>query len=321
MTENPPGSHDHGDPDRERDEKAPVDVSVIVFLREYGLTVKETLESLEQQELFDRIEVILADGCPGGAPPALLERFSWLRHLSLPVGNMPALKGQAIRAARADIVAILDPTAAAPPNWINEILEGLGDDDVSAVGGSVVLDGEASAANQAAYLFEYGAFNPPIHSGPTQGDLAGNSVAYRRNVLVENCADILAAEGFNKPFCHDRIRACGGQLVIRSSIKIRHLTGYRFLPFSVKRFQYGRCFGAARLRWSPLMQRMLYCAFAPLIPFLLMARHTAKALRQPANRRMLPRAWPALLGVCAFWGIGEWMGYWFGSGRSCEELY
>lgn len=298
-----------------------MDVSVIVFLRKYSSTVIETLASLERQELFDRIEVILADGCPGGAPPALLEKFSWLRHLSLPVGNMPALKGQAIHAARADLVAILDPTAVAPPNWINEILDGLQDDDVSAVGGSVVLEGKASAANQAAYIFEYGAFNPPIHSGPTQGDLAGNSVAYRRNVLVKGCADILGAEGFNKPFCHARIRASGGQLVVRPSIQIRHLTDYQFLPFSVKRFHYGRCFGATRLRFSPFRLRLLYRIFAPVIPPLLMVRHMANALRQPVNRRMLPRAGLALMGICTFWGVGEWAGYWFGPGRSCEKLY
>ena len=52
-----------------------------------------------------------------------------------------------------------------------------------------------------------------------------------------------------------------------------------------------------------------------------MARHLARAWAHPANRRLLTRAAPALCGVCAFWGVGEWLGYWFGAGRSCGMVY
>ena len=102
---------------------------------------------------------------------------------------------------------------------------------------------------------------------------------------------------------------------------VRHLTEHRFVPFAVRRFHYARCFGAIRRHLSPWPQKLLYCVFAPTVPLLLMLRHSARARRHPANRRLLRGAEPALIGICFFWGVGEWMGYWFGAGRSCEKLY
>ncbi|MEE8526092.1 MAG: glycosyltransferase [Thermoanaerobaculia bacterium] len=308
----------------------PPRLSVVVFLRQVPETISETLSSLARQELFENTEVILADGSPEGAGEALRESFPWVRLLSLtpgktsrrsPSGAMPFLKGEAIRAARAEVVAILDPLDAAEPGWIRELLDGLADESVAAVGGAVILDGPATAANRAAYLFEYGAFNPPIEAGCTDGDLPGNNVAYRRRLLVEDCGDILDREGFNKPFVHQRIRERQGKLVLRAGMRVRHLSRHRFLPFAVRRFHYGRCFGAVRWRRSPFRQRLLYGLGAPAVPAWLMVRHLLRSFRHPVNRRYLLHAAPALLGICLFWGLGEWIGYWFGAGRSCERLY
>ncbi|HEY3254083.1 MAG TPA: hypothetical protein VGJ91_09055, partial [Polyangiaceae bacterium] len=173
----------------------------------------------------------------------------------------------------------------------------------------------------AAYLFEYGAFNAPLAPGPTSGDLPGNNVAYRRSVLLDTCGDILQAEGFNKPFFHERLRALGRELVIRPSMCVKHLTHYRLLPFGMRRFHYGRCFGATRVRRARPARKALFRAFAPIVPSLLVTRHLLRALKHRKNRRLLPHAGLALCGVCAFWGVGEWLGCWFGAGDSCQELF
>jgi len=301
-------------------ERAPL-VSVIVFFREFQPYIHETLHSLERQTLFNEIEVLFPDGSPTGAPAELLERFPWLQRLSIQNGTMPVLKGRAIQAAKGDIIAILDPGAVAPADWIENIILGLKDEKVSAIGGAVIFYGGETAANKGAYLFEYSAFNPPVNAGPTKGDLAGNSVAYRRTALTEGCRDILAKEGFYKPFCHDQLRALGGQLMINSDIIIHHCTDYSFLPFSVRRGHYGRCFGASRLRHSTSKQRLLLRTFAPLVPLLLIYRNIAKTIQRPNNRKMLFQAWIPLIGICVFWGVGEWLGYWLGPGKSCEKYY
>jgi glycosyltransferase involved in cell wall biosynthesis len=298
----------------------PPSVSVVVATRTPPDTMHRALASLAAQRRVAEIEVIVADGSQDGSVGEIARCFPGMRLITLPGGNLPALKGAAIRAARGELLAVLDPSDVADPDWIDEMLAAFADPGVSAVGGTVVLEGPERAGNVAAYLFEYGAFNPPIPAGDTQGDLPGNNVAYRRSVLIEGCADILAAEGFNKPFVHDRIREQGGRLVIRPAMRVGHLTNYPFMAFGVRRFHYGRCFGAVRARRAPAARKLLYRIFAPAVAPILMARHLRRSWGHPPNRRLLPGAALALCGVCAFWGVGEWLGYWFGPGRSCLEL-
>ena len=294
-------------------------MSVVAFARDARETIAEALRSLAGQEGIDRAEVIVADGSSDGTT-AIVAGFPWVRHLRLPPGTMPALKGAAIREARGEIVAILDPTDAAEAGWIRAIVAGLADPSVTAVGGTVVLGGPRTGANAAAYLFEYGAFNPPVAAGATQGDLPGNNCAYRASALLDTCGDLLAG-GFWKPFFHARIRERGGQLHIHPALQVQHLTRHRLLPFGRARFHYGRCFGAMRIARARGPLRVLYVLAAPAVPALLFLRHVARALRHPGNRRLLPRALPALLAVCFFWGVGEMLGTWLGPGRSCARVY
>ena len=296
-------------------------VSVVVFVRDRDTKVFETLRSLELQERFADIEVILADGHPHRKLGEVARDFPWVRYLWLPGQNMPRLKGAAIEVARADIVAILDPWDVAPPDWIGEIMAALEDQGVTVVGGVVELGGAATAANRAAYIVEYGAFNPPQPAGPTAGEMPGNNLALRRAALVEHCGDILESEGFNKPLCQARLRERGATFVIRPAMRVRHLTAHRLVPFAVSRFHYARCFGATRRRLGPWSRKLLYCVFAPVVPFLLIGRHLARARRHPSNRRLLRGSVLALMAVCAVWGTGEWIGCWLGAGRSCDKLY
>jgi hypothetical protein len=294
---------------------------VVVAARSAPETIEQTLQSVAAQRLEGGIELLVADGSEAGELGSLVTRFDNAQHIHVPGANLPTLKGEALRRAQGALIAILDPSAAAAPDWAAQIVRSLADPSVSGVGGAVLLDGPHTGGNVAAYLFEYGAFNPPIAEGFTDGDLPGNNVAYKREALLETCGDILAAEGFNKPFLHERIRARGGRLMIQPAMRVRHLTRYAFLEFSQRRFHYGRYFGAVRLRRAHWVRRALYRGLAPVVPLLLMARHLRLAALHENNRRLLPGAAVALCGVCAFWGVGEWLGYWFGPGRSDQELY
>lgn len=296
-------------------------VSVVVAARKPPGTTQQALASLFGQRKVSQIEVLVVDGSDDGCMAGFVQRFPGTRWIALPGGNLPALKGAAIREARGEFIAVLDPSDVVEPDWVDEMLDAFADPSVWAVGGTVLLSGSECAGNVAAYLFEYGAFNPPIAAGDTSGDLPGNNVAYRRSVLVDICADILASEDFNKPFFHERIRARGGRLMIRPTMRVRHLTHYPFMAFGVRRFHYGRCFGAVRVRRASPAKKVLYRAFAPVVAPILIGRHLLRALRHPGCRRLLPGAALALCGVCAFWGVGEWLGYWFGPGQSCQELY
>jgi len=294
-------------------------VSIVVFYREQA-PLEQCLQSLDSQDGIERAEVILADGSVNGSATAVCDLFPRVHYLPLGPVNMPTGKAAAIRATRGEIIAILDPTDLAEPGWIREIIEGMASEQVTAVGGTVLPGDDESAGNVAAYLFEYGAFAPPCASGPTDGDLPGNNVAYRRSFLVEGAADLLEA-GFFKPFFHKRIRERGGTLHTRSGMRVRHATRHRLGSFGQRCFHHGRCFGAMRRRAATSARRALYLSFAPVVPGLLAWRHVLRAVRHPMTRRLLPRALLALVTICACWGVGEWLGTWFGAGRSCREVY
>lgn len=297
-------------------------VSVVVAARSAPPSFEACLSSLAAQVGAVSTEVLVADGTARGELLSTVTRLLPAAiHVAEPGANLPSLKAAAIRRASGDFIAVLDPSDAADSDWTSHIARAFEDPTVTAVGGTVLLAGPPDAGNVAAYLFEYGAFNQPLAAGDAPGDLPGNNVAYRRSALLETCADILAAEGFNKPFFHARIRETGGRLVLMPAMRVRHLTSYRLGAFGARRFHYGRCFGSVRARRAHPVDALKFRVFAPVVPGLLVLRHLARAAKHPGNRRLLPGAGLALCAVCACWGVGEWLGYWFGAASSCEELY
>ena len=145
-------------------------VSVIVFARAADEALRRSLSSLSQQVGIQEAEILLADGSGDPRMADIAACFPGLNHLRLEPAPMPVLKGAAIRAAAGEMVAILDPGDIAEPGWLSGLRQAL-QEKIVAVGGSVALDPAAGTVDRAAYLFEYGAFAPPLGTGPTAGDL------------------------------------------------------------------------------------------------------------------------------------------------------
>ncbi|MEQ9643556.1 MAG: hypothetical protein RIM84_26290 [Alphaproteobacteria bacterium] len=295
-------------------------VSVVLFARHPDAPVPRVLTALRRQSLIAQAEVLLVDGRE--APPSDLPTdFPQLRRIVAEPSNMPMLKARGIAEARGAFVAILDPWDEPDPRWLETIVAGFRDQGIAGVGGAVVPPAAADATNRAAFLFEYGAFNPPMISGPSDGEMPGNNFAVRRDLLLADCRDILRSEGFNKPFCQARLRDRGRVLAMQPEMRVVHLTCHRLWPFLASRFQYARCFGATRLRFVEPGRRTLLRIFAPLVPALLAWRHLHAAATHSGNRVLLRGARAQLVAICLAWGTGEWLGYWLGAGDSCEQLY
>jgi len=296
-------------------------LSAIVFVRDRIAYLDRTLQALSNLDSTGQIEVIVADGSSSGDGRQVAEQFPHVRYLGIQEATMPAAKAVGIREASSDLIAVLDGGVEVEGSWLGEALAAMEDGSLAAVGGAVVLDSIESAANRALYLFEYGMFNPPLQDGPTEGDLPGNNVVYRRSWLLRDGDTLLDELGFNKPFIHERIRRSRGILALRQSMRVNHLVRYQFMEAATSRYHYGRCFGALRRQRSPWPRKLLLLLGSPLVPLLLLVRHYRRALNHPGNRRLLAGARGALAGICLAWGLGECLGAWFGPGGSCENLY
>ena len=136
-------------------------VSVIIFARAADEALRRSLLSLSQQDGIQEAEVLLADGTGDPRMADLADCCPSLRHLRLDPAPMPVLKGAAMRVAAGEIVAILDPGDIAEPGWLRALRQPF-PEQIAAVGGCVTLDPSAGMTDRAAYLFEYGAFAPPL---------------------------------------------------------------------------------------------------------------------------------------------------------------
>lgn len=291
-------------------------VSVVVAVTTATAPAARIAKALLERDADPDIEVVVVDGTASGIADVGLERCRILRR---PGETLPKLKGAGVHAASGDIVAIVDPWDIPRPGWANAVRSAFENADPAGVGGAVAAPPGLKRADLGGYLFEYAAFAPPIREGPTDGDLPGNNVAYRRARLLEACAHLLESEGFNKPFLHQRLRERGERLVLTPAMVVDHQTTHTVAGLVRGRFHYGRCFGATRMRHASHGRRWLYRAFSPVLPVVLPVRYVARALR-PATRGLLVTGGLQLLLIAGAWGVGEWLGYWFGPGSSCDRF-
>jgi cellulose synthase/poly-beta-1,6-N-acetylglucosamine synthase-like glycosyltransferase len=125
---------------------------LIAAYREHG-TIARKLESLAQQTYpAELIEVIVAcDGSDDGTPEVANEAAARAlsgraRVLALPQrGGKPTALNAAAAAASGEVLVLTDARQPLSPETIQALVEDLGDPTVGAVGGELVLGGDAPA--------------------------------------------------------------------------------------------------------------------------------------------------------------------------------
>ena len=295
-------------------------LSIVLMVRDEKDTPGPVIRALAAQPGIEAAEIILADGRndpPIGHPDTDILQVKFLR---APGKNMPNLKALGAAAATGTHIAFLEPKAVPGSDWLEAVLHAAADMPGASLGGTVLYASPATPADQAAFIFEYGAFAPArINAGHTH-DLPGNNMVLPRQALQDHCADILATEGLNKPFCQQRLAENGHPVQMRADMQVAMTTQHNIRDLLASRFFYARCYGGARILQSPAPQRWLYRLGAPIIPVLLIWRHL-RAMPQ-AEVGKLRFATPfALIALCLSWAAGETAGYWFGKGAACQRLY
>lgn len=309
------------------------EIAVILILRDPADSPDAVLAALADQPEAAGFEVILADGRPDGPPDGPPDRpgdgarqvprsaapagVTWIRAPGL---NMPMLKACGIAASRAATLAFLEPKAVPQPGWAAALRQARAAAPQAAIGGAVRFGGCDTAADQAAFIFEYADFSARhLHAGRTR-DLPGNNMALPRAALLAQCGDILAREGLNKPFCQARLLAAGVALHLAPGMAVSMTTTHRLPGLLLSRMRYARCFGGTRIALAGPGRRWRYRLGAPLVPLLVLARRMAGLRRAETGARRVGTL-PALALLCLAWAGGEIAGYWGGAGTACEKLY
>jgi len=148
-----------------------------------NLTITDCLAALTRQDYpRELIEVIAVDGGKVPALAALVRRsFPSAVILECPGGTKFEQKNLGMKAARGEIVALLDADCAAPPDWISTMVKAIAAAPAEVAGVQGVTDLSRGFLSREVSALLYG-----IRSGPHAGDagrLVTDNVAFRRDVI------------------------------------------------------------------------------------------------------------------------------------------
>jgi glycosyltransferase involved in cell wall biosynthesis len=273
------------------------------------------LRALAAQE-GSAVEVIVADRVGAAVRGPLRAHFPDVVLLEAAPGTtIPALRRQAFRAARADVVGVIEDHVLVPPDWARRMLA-VHAEGHQVVGGAVENAATGTIVDWSAFLCEYHHCLTPPRGTSTW--VTGNNVTYRR-ALLERFADVLTDERWENHL-HDAIRDAGIPLESRPELIVGHKKHYTAFEYVGQRYLYSRSSAGARLAGAPVWRRAAYGAAAAALPPVLLWR-IVRAVR--ASGRFGPelvRSAPLLLVYVVSWAAGEMAGAWFGAGNALGRV-
>src|SRR5437764_4560491 len=153
----------------------------------------ECLLSLERQTARARLEVIVVDRLGDGPAEQVAADFPGVRVVRAACDrSVPRLRGQGLRLARGEVVAITEDHVVAPPGWAAAILDAHARyPSAAAIGGPVDNQRTQSALDWASFLCEYSEFLPPVAAGVSAA-IPGMNTSYKRRA-IEACGDLFYA--------------------------------------------------------------------------------------------------------------------------------
>jgi len=279
--------------------------------------ILECLEALEKQNHRETIEVIVCNRLRDSAAEVIKRRFPWVQVESgLYEHSIPALRWHGMKAARAEVVAVIEDHCLAPPGWAEQVLaaHSQGHDVVA---GPVENASRGSLFDWAFFLLEYGSSMPPLAAGEDAAT-PGVNVSYKKAVLP--LEDKRFAELWES-FLIDELRRQGAQIHIDDRMLIHHRTPFSFGEFAVQKYLYSRSFAAMRISGKPAAARCAYAGFAVMIlPLLLLTRLIRTVRAKKRNRPELLRALPMIAVFVCCAAAGEAIGYCAGDGGSLRAV-
>jgi len=292
-------------------------LSIVIRVVGGGAFLERCLTHLVSQMRED-IEIIVPFDASAPEIKSLVPRFPNVifRDLgTLTVGESasPALAHQiydlrtsaGFRAARGQIIALLEDNAIPAPDWCAQILAAH-QLEHAVIGGAVEHAGRGSL-NWAIYFLDFGRYQLPLREGPVNF-LTDVNVSYKRRAL--EMTRERWAERYNEVTVHWALLAQNVTLWMRPQIIVSLDRGAVSLARALReRYEWGRLFGFVRVREISLARRFLLIAASPLIPLVMLWRNARRVWKFKRHRREFVAALPYMLVLAAAWGCGELAAY------------
>lgn len=159
------------------------ELSVVVVTPHRFAQLRRTVRHLRAQAIRERIELVLVapdEHALADCEPADVEGFWAVTRLAAgPIANVDRASAQGVRAARAEVVAVVEDHAFVQPGWAEAIVAAHAQ-PVAAVGSVMLNANPRSALSWVNLLLAYGAWLDPRRAGPVDSVPAHNLTANAR---------------------------------------------------------------------------------------------------------------------------------------------
>ncbi len=280
--------------------------------------ILEALDSLAHNQGGIACEVILVDRRGDELSKQIAARHPSVRLIDCaPNMTLPEMRTVALESSSAAIVAVTEDHCVPCDNWLGQILLGLRDPGIVAVGGCVANGIDDTPFDWATFLCEYSFFHPPVAEGRTDV-LPGMNVAYCRSALERIPRERLTA-GFWETTVHPLLLKQGGRFVSLNAMRMNHCKRFSVGLFLRQRYLYSRYYAGIRFRRGDILHRCIAAGLSVILPPLLLWRMRKSAQKKGLHKPFW-RALPSLCLMVTIWAFGEIVGYLAGPGSALAEI-
>lgn len=248
----------------------------------------------------ESLEVIVAYE-QGTLPDSLIGLHATTRWVSAPTADPARLRALGVGAATGVLIAITEDHCIPSPTWVQSLRVAHAEHRVAALGGPLEKLTPDTAVSWAAYLLEFGRYQPPVATGDAEY-LTDCNVSYQRAAL-ERVRNVWVNE-FHETTTHWALRGLGERLVLDSRPFVAQQRTVTLWDGLMEKVRHGGVFGLTRVPSMSAVQRLVRIATTPILPLVL----TARSLRLAASRGKGGPALRASLAILVFsagWAVGE----------------
>lgn len=281
-----------------------------------GTSLPATLTQMGQMNGIEAVDfvVICKNGLPAGIDGADFPNVRFIEHGGT---TIPLRRKRALLEARGSVVGVIEDTVAPSRGWIEAAVSAFSGQgqQICASWGPVDISKHLSSRARALAVVEYGRF--AIDSAPefpaASEVLPGCGFLVRRQVALDLTEN--HAQGIFEQQLAEALWQADCRIGFDPELSVTYHAEDEYGARLSTRLNHGRLYAGTIARDSTFARRAFGAMRSLLVPLVLAMRGLKMSRRFPPGRSRAGEVMWILL-MSLFWGIGEFLGFVFGAGKT-----
>jgi hypothetical protein len=275
------------------------------------------LDSLHEQAVAERAELLVVDGHGQGLPDDALRCYPQVTRLQMMGASVLQMRAFAMSHSHGEIVAITEDHCRVAPDWCRRIIQAHREHPDAAVIGGVVENGsDRGIIHWASFFIVNGAAMPPVRDGVHRKVAGQATVSYKKRVVPRDVPRLGRMEWMLN---HD-LRSQGETLVADNQIRVAHVQPLTFPEACAIHYHDSRIIAGFRLERIGRLERLIRLGVCFAMPPLLLLRTVLPILAKRRHLGWLLLSLP-MIGVLVFCrAAGAFVGFIRGAGESPRRI-